>query len=65
MGCYVIIWHLPNSSSKMTADRTKTRETYKAAEREEEKLKKLRDDLLSYIGTPHAHEKELEHKRSL
>ena len=61
----ISLQQMESDYSKMTADRTKTRDAYKAAEREEEKLKKLRDDLLSYIGSPLAPKKELEHKRSL
>ena len=49
----------------MTADREKTSSAYKAAEKECEKLKKLRDDLSSYMGTEQTQEIERDPKRAL
>jgi len=49
----------------MTADREKTSSAYKAAEKECEKLKKLRDDLTSYVGTEQALDIERDVKRTL
>ena len=49
----------------MTADREKTSSAYKAAEKECEKLKKLRDDLKSYVGTEQSLDIERDVKRTL
>ena len=49
----------------MTADREKTSSAYKAAEKECEKLKKLRDDLTSYVGTEQSLDIERDVKRTL
>ena len=49
----------------MTADRKKTSSAYKAAEKECEKLKKLRDDLKSYVGTEQSLDIERDVKRTL
>ena len=49
----------------MTADREKTSSAYKAAEKECEKLKKLRDDLTSYVGTDQSLDIERDVKRTL
>jgi hypothetical protein len=49
----------------MTADREKTSSAYKAAEKECEKLKKLRDDLMSYVGTEQSLDIERDVKRTL
>lgn len=49
----------------MTADREKTSSAYKAAEKECEKLKKLRDDLTSYVGTEQSLDIEHDVKRTL
>ena len=49
----------------MTADREKTSSAYKAAEKECEKLKKLRDDLTSYVGTEQSLDIDRDVKRTL
>ena len=49
----------------MTADREKTSSAYKTAEKECEKLKKLRDDLTSYVGTEQSLDIERDVKRTL
>ena len=49
----------------MTADREKISSAYKAAEKECEKLKKLRDDLMSYVGTEQSLDIERDVKRTL
>ena len=49
----------------MTADREKTSSAYKTAEKECEKLKKLRDDLTSYVGTEQSLDIEHDVKRTL
>lgn len=49
----------------MTADWEKTSSAYKAAEKECEKLKKLRDDLTSYVGTEQSLDIERDVKRTL
>lgn len=49
----------------MTADREKTSSAYKAAEKECEKLKKLRDDLTAYVGTEQSLDIERDVKRTL
>jgi hypothetical protein len=49
----------------MTADREKTSSAYKAAEKKCEKLKKLRDDLTSYVGTEQSLDIERDVKRTL
>lgn len=49
----------------MTADREKTSTAYKAAEKECEKLKKLREDLTSYVGTEQSLDIERDVKRTL
>jgi hypothetical protein len=49
----------------MTADREKTSSAYKDAEKECEKLKKLRDDLTSYVGTEQSLDIERDVKRTL
>lgn len=49
----------------MTADREKISSAYKAAEKECEKLKKLRDDLKSYVGTEQSLDIERDVKRTL
>ena len=49
----------------MTADREKTSSAYKAVEKECEKLKKLRDDLTSYVGTEQSLDIERDVKRTL
>ena len=49
----------------MTADREKTSSTYKSAEKECDKLKKLRDDLAFYVGTEQSPEIERDVKRTL
>lgn len=49
----------------LKTDRTNTSSAYKAAEKECEKLKKLRDDLSSYMGTEQTQEIERDPKRAL
>lgn len=49
----------------MTADREKTSTAYNAAEKECEKLKKLREDLTSYVGTEQSLDIERDVKRTL
>lgn len=50
---------------KMTTEREQMSAAYKSAEKECEKLKKLQDDLTSYMGSEHAQEIERDMKRTL
>ena len=49
----------------MKADRANMSSTYQSAERECERLKKLRDDLASYMGSEQSQEIERDKKRTL
>ena len=49
----------------LKTDRANTSSAYKSAEKEYEKLKKLRDDLASYMGTEQSQEIERDVKRTL
>ena len=49
----------------LKTDRANTSSAYKSAEKECEKLKKLRDDLASYMGTEQSQEIERDSKRAL
>ena len=51
--------------AQMTSDRATASATYKSAEKECEHLKKLREDLASYMGTELSQEIERDRKRTL